>query len=347
MDQNQKSGNNSTNLQAKNITFNNNNLSYEQVQDIALKVFKANFYDLIGIAKDIARARAEEITEKFLEKLHNEFPIGFQQANSPDFQNALFTVQKEYAKCGDEQLGDLLVDLLVDRSKQSNRDILQIVLNESMLTAPKLTIEQISVLSVIFLFRYTKDFSIGDYSNLGLYFDDYLKSNINYLVKNRSCYQHLEYTGCGNISLNPKLLETIISTSYHGLFLKGFTIEKLLQQNITKGLDSKYVISCLNDTSKYQIGFNSHQLLDESFDTFSINKDDREKIKMLFDINKMNSEEVKNKCIETRIYMKNVFDIWNDSPMKNFTLTSVGMAIGHANIKRLKGEFAQLSIWIN
>jgi hypothetical protein len=28
-------------------------------------------------------------------------------------------------------------------------------------------------------------------------------------------------------------------------------------------------------------------------------------------------------------------------------LTSVGISIGHANIKRLVGEFAKLSIWIN
>jgi len=33
--------------------------------------------------------------------------------------------------------------------------------------------------------------------------------------------------------------------------------------------------------------------------------------------------------------------------MKKFTLTSLGIAIGHANIKRLIGEFANLSIWIN
>ncbi|WP_376778330.1 LPO_1073/Vpar_1526 family protein [Stutzerimonas nitrititolerans] len=45
--------------------------------------------------------------------------------------------------------------------------------------------------------------------------------------------------------------------------------------------------------------------------------------------------------------MESVFDTWSDSPMKSFTMTSVGMAIGHANIKRLVGEFASLSIWIN
>jgi hypothetical protein len=68
---------------------------------------------------------------------------------------------------------------------------------------------------------------------------------------------------------------------------------------------------------------------------------------MLFDMARMNDQEIRDKCIEIRPYMNDLFTIWSDSPMKNFTLTSVGMAIAHANIKRLVGEFANLSIWIN
>lgn len=346
MEQIQKAGSNSTNYQAQNMTF-NESLSYDQVHQIALEVFKANFYDLIGIAKDVARSRAEEITEKFLGKLHKEFPDGFQQANSPDFQDSLFTVQKEYAKCGDEQLGDLLVDLLVDRSKQSNRNILQIVLNESMLTAPKLTLEQISVLSVIFLFKYTQSLIVGDHNSLGVYFDRHLKNNVSNLVKNNSSYQHLEYTGCGNISLSEASLEQIISTTYQGLFLKGFTKEQFDEQKIEIGFDSRLFIPCLNDFTKYQVRINSHEQLDKLFDQIGVIQEDRQKIKVLFDMNKMNPEEIKGKCVQIRSYMKDVFDIWNNSPMKNFNLTSVGISIGHANIKRLIGEFAQLSIWIN
>jgi hypothetical protein len=112
-------------------------LNYNDVKNIALDVFKANFYELAGVAKEVARDRAEEITEAFLLKLKQENPDGFKKSDDPDFQYALFTVQKEYARNGDKELGDLLVDLLVDRSKQDQRDILQIVLNESLLTAPK------------------------------------------------------------------------------------------------------------------------------------------------------------------------------------------------------------------
>ena len=45
--------------------------------------------------------------------------------------------------------------------------------------------------------------------------------------------------------------------------------------------------------------------------------------------------------------MAQVFDVWEGSFMQNLSLTSVGVAIAHANIKRHIGEFTDLSIWIN
>src|SRR5690625_3839510 len=102
----QKSGDKSTNIQAEEINI-NQGLSYSEVKEVALDVFKSNFYELSGIAKETARERAETITEEFLQKLNDENPSGFKKADDPDFQHALFTVQKEYARTGDEQLGDL------------------------------------------------------------------------------------------------------------------------------------------------------------------------------------------------------------------------------------------------
>ena len=122
-----------------NVTITKTGLTYAEVRDVALDVFRANFYELAGAARETAKARAEEITEDFLSKLQKEHPAGLEKSHDPDFQYALFTVQREYARNGDKDLGDLLVDLLVDRSKQEQRDILQIVLNESLSTAPKLT----------------------------------------------------------------------------------------------------------------------------------------------------------------------------------------------------------------
>jgi len=347
-DQEQNVAQGGTAIQAGgNVTITKTGLTYAEVRDVALDVFRANFYELAGVAKETAKARAEQITEEFLSKLQKEYPAGLEKSNDPDFQYALFTVQKEYARNGDKDLGDLLVDLLVDRSKQEQRDILQIVLNESLNTAPKLTETQLAVLAVIFLFKYTQNLGIGNHEMLGQYLDRHVAPFAPKVVKNMACYQHLEFSGCGAIGLGEQNLESILGATYQGQFLKGFDAKEVADRGVSIGLDTRFFIPCLNDSSKIQVRANSKESLERAFEAHTITPEDRAKIGALFDVGKMTHAEIRDKCIQIRPYMSGLFETWSESAMKYFTLTSVGIAIGHANIKRLVGEFANLSIWIN
>jgi len=83
------------------------------------------------------------------------------------------------------------------------------------------------------------------------------------------------------------------------------------------------------------------------FDLDSVNDTDRTEINSLFDVGKMSDLEIREKCVAVRPYVADLFTVWSESDIQNFTLTSVGMAIGHANVKRLVGKFADLAIWIN
>jgi len=312
-----------------------------------LDVAKATFYELTGAAKETASVRVEEITDQVIKKLEKDFPAGLQKAKDPDFQYALYTVQKEYARNGDKDLGDLLVDLLVDRSKQDQRDILQIVLNESLATAPKLTDTHLAALAVIFLFKYTQNFGIGNHQMFGDYLDKHLLPFVSKLSKNHAGYQHLQFSGCGSIGLGGNSLEGILGTVYQGQFLKGFDQSEIANRAISVGVDARFFIPCLNDATKLQVNANSKENLEKLLDAQGVSSEDRAKILGLFDLGKMSEPEIKEKLIAIRPYMAEVFEIWTNSPMQTFTLTSVGMAIGHANIKRLIGEFASLAIWIN
>ncbi len=322
-------------------------LTFEDAKAVALDVFKANFHELAKIASEVANQRAMEITEEFLRKLQAEYPNGIGKSQEPDFQHALFMVQKEYALNGDQDLGDLLVDLLVDRSKQDKRNILQIVLNESINTAPKLTSEQLAVLAIIFLLKYTQNHGVGNHDLLGDYLDKHVNPFVDSLVTNTSCFQHLEFAGCGSIQLSSYQLEDVFLNVYRGLFSKGFDESELSERGISIGLDNRLFITCLNDSTKIQVKANNKDVLTNLFDAYSIGSDDREKISTLLDLNLMTQDEVRDKCIHIRPYMEGLFEAWNNSSMRSFTLTSVGMSIGHANLKRLIGEFADLSIWIN
>jgi hypothetical protein len=347
-DQSQDVGNSATAIQAGgSVTVISVGVTSSEARAIALDVARATFYELTGAAKDTASIRVEEITDQVIKKLEKDFPAGLQKAKDPDFQYALFTVQKEYARNGDKDLGDLLVDLLVDRSKQDQRDILQIVLNESLSTAPKLTDTHLAALAVIFLFKYTQHLGIGTHQAFGEYLDKHLLPFVSKLSKNRAGYQHLEFSGCGSVGLAGNGLESILGTTYQGQFLKGFDQSEIVSRAISVGPDSRFFIPCLNDLSKLQVRANSKENLEKHLDAEGVPSEDRTKIVELFDLGKMSESEIKEKVIAIRPYMAEVFEIWTNSPMQTFTLTSVGMAIGHANIKRLIGEFASLSIWIN
>lgn len=345
-DQNAKEG--STAIQAGgNVTITQTGLTVTEVRNVALDVFRSNFFELAGTAKKIAEPRGEQITDLFLSKLQEEFPAGLDKSHDPDFQYALFSVQREYARSGDKDLGDLLVDLLVDRSKQEQRDILQIVLNESLITAPKLTESQLAALTIKFVLQYSQSVGVQNHKMLGVYLDKFVEPFATKLVKNQACYQHLEFCGCGSISALAKKLESILRQSYGGLFVTGFDKTQVDVKAVSIGLDSRFFVPCLNHESHFQVKARSQEALSKKLEEAAVSAEDRVKIMELFAIGKMSEGEIKERFISIRPYMAGVFDTWADSPMKSFRLTSVGIAIGHANVKRLVGEFADLSIWIN
>lgn len=330
--QNLAPSSNLTNYQADKIIVNQQGLTYGEV---------------VQIANDTARQRAEEITRDFLEKLKAENPTGVESTTSPDFQESMFTVQKEFAKCGDKQLGDILVDLLIDRSKEPSRNLKQIVLNEAIKTTPKLTHEQIAALSIIFLLRYSAQKTINNLETFGNYLDLHIQPLLPNLTKNDVSFQHLQYAGCGSIDIASVDLARIWQNSYQGLFFKGFDISEIDSSKISENGISQFIMPCLNNEEKRQINAISAENLDRKLSKTDLSDSEKNYIKSLFNVAKMTPDEIKNKIIEIRPYMAELYDIWENSEMKSFQLTSVGIAIGHANLKKRLKNFTDLSIWIN
>lgn len=320
--------------------------SAAEVRQIALDMARLTFFELAGAAKETLNARVEEITDKVISKLEREYPEGLRKAIDPDFQYALLTVQKQYGRTGDQELGDLLVELLVDRSKHDQRDILQIVLNESLEVAPKLTVPQLAALAIMFLFRYTKDHGVVSDEKLTEYFDEYVLPFSDLLVKNTSTYQHLEFAGCGSVGAGSRGLEHAFLIHYPGLFSKGFALSEA--ESVLHLLGKDFLMVCVNDATKFQIKCLDDAQLNLIIEHTKAVGEQENLIRTLYSKNRMDVKEVRKKCVGLRPYMENVFSCWEDSYMESFNLTSVGMAIGHANIKQAIGrEFADLSIWIN
>lgn len=323
-------------------------LSLDEVRQVAVDLFEANFYRLSLVAREEATIRAEFITERFLRKLSEENPEGFVQANEPSFQHALLTVQTEHAKAGDLDLGDLLVDLLVDRSKQKQRDLLQLVLDESLATAPKLTNGQLANLAVVFIIRYTKNTSVVSHGALGGYLDKFVIPFAEALVTSDSSFSHLEFTGCGSTSaLVSMSVEDLLLTNYPALFSKGLLSKEIADEGFSEDVARRIFVPCLNDPARLQVGIIRESEIEPVLLSRGVPSADIDRTKAIFLRNIMTSDEIRSKILEIRPAMAVVLEKWSNSGMQQLSLTSVGRAIGHANVKRLVGPFGDLAIWIN
>src|SRR5215213_7058317 len=124
----QEGGEGSANYQAENMTI-NNGLNYSEVRQIAIDVFNDNFPELSRKAAREAAERAEYLIDRLLTELKQRAPGAINTMQDPGMQHALFTAQVEYAKSGDKDLGEVLVDILVDRAAVPERSLTQIVLD--------------------------------------------------------------------------------------------------------------------------------------------------------------------------------------------------------------------------
>lgn len=342
----QEGGDNSSNFQGQTVNV-QYGLSYKDVKEIALDVFTSNFVQLKNEAADLAKQRAEEITESFLEKLSEKAPAAIQEFNQPALQDALFTAQKEFAKSGDKELGDLLVDILVDRANAPIRNMLQIVLDESLKIAPKLTIEQIDTITLNFLIIRTLRNGLRDLQEFNQYLLEAIVPFIENSTTENSSYNFIEYLGCGYVRAgNYGKIEEILLRQYKAMFQKGFSKEEF---NTEVGIIEEYnsfIIPCLHDASKFQLNEINDQSLQNRMTERSLNDEQKNKLISIWNKYTMSHSEAKDYLLTVDKGILKLFDLWENSNFKHLELTSVGIAVAHANYRRKTGDTIDLSIWI-
>jgi len=138
--QNQTSGHNSNNLQ---VIQNYNIVSEEHYKQVILENFKRNFLEFHPELEKIIMKRVDDLTYNYIQESQKQNINVLNQASDVGFNCSLYTAQKEYAKNGDTDLGKLLVDILVERTKEEIRSLRQIVLDEALNVISKLTNEQL------------------------------------------------------------------------------------------------------------------------------------------------------------------------------------------------------------
>ncbi|MBF4621504.1 LPO_1073/Vpar_1526 family protein [Clavibacter sp. VKM Ac-2542] len=322
-------------------------LSLSDTRQVALDVFRANSVELQGIAQTIAVARAEQLTQEFLERLFANDAHGGARLADPDMQNVLFTAQKEFARSGEVDLKEALIALLSSRASLPERDLQTLALNEAIVSAPKLTEAQRRALAWIFFLKHTRITGASDVDS----FYQSLSESTNALGVDvpirRADYQHMEYVGVGAIGLTAVSFGSALLSDQEPLFTTGFSEAAVAPPLFSKLRDAGLLMTCRRNIANFQIDVRTETHLKECIESAGLNED-LAAIQQLSKEGRMTDEAVGAEAITRVPALQPFASLWNaeSDGINNVNLTSVGIALGHAYWSRLTGSEAPLSLWL-
>jgi hypothetical protein len=344
----QNAGHHSTNIQGQTV---NMGITVSEARQIALDVFKANALELAGIARDLFEARGRAFIEHYLEVLSRRKPEALCTFRNPDMQYAIFTAQRDSARSGDEDLSDLLIDILVDRAAEQPRNLKRIVLDEALTTAPKLTTQEYDLLSLAFLLQQTQVHcqSIEDFA-------EHVRHTLLPFAHNLPtgpfpCY-HLQYTGCATLDADPasSFLQGLYWDNLH-LFCDGLRRDEISAIMDPTPLEGRLLIPCLRDPNLQQLSevpqFRNHRCEDMAR---SLGVDARA-LEDIIDLQHsrlfLKSDSVAAYFCELIPELVEPIRRWESSKGERLQVTSVGIAIAIANIRRTIGQCFDLDAWMD
>jgi hypothetical protein len=320
-------------------------ITTQELRNLVNTEFHAEFFKLLGMAGDIATARAEAVIEKFIIRIEKDEPEVIQQASDPDFRHAIYMTQKTAARAGDDELEGLLVELLLQRGKQANRNLLQIVLNESLEAVGLLTDEQISTLTLIFLIRYTSTPEVINFYSFVKLADQLFQPYVTNAAYSRGTFSHLSHAGCGSVSLTSIKLAQVLFKVYPGLWQQGVAPDDPSIINLQPYASSR-LVPCEHSPHLLRVNVASQNQLSAVCKQLHISTNDENILTNLLSRPPQSDDQIKINCVKAAPYFANLFEIWDSSEMQNFLISNIGMAIGHANVSRTN-KFEPLNVWIN
>jgi hypothetical protein len=345
--QRQEAGENSTNYQAKEMTI-VQGISYLDAKEIALDVYQKNFIKLSEHATQVALTRAEEFVDDFLGKLQSKNPSLLEGMNQPSIQNSLYSAQKQYAVTGDKELKGLLLDLVVQRCEKEDRSIHQIVLDEAIELASKLTVEQMDVLTINFIISRAQSNQIVNVDTLLAHIDRDILPFISTLEIETSCYEHLTYLGAATVEYTGDVPQMYVgyAKKYNGVFSKGIKLEDFEAVFADDEKARKLMMPCLQYPNLYQVAVLNEKQLDDACTHHGITEEIKIKLSSLMNNSTMPPLEIKEWLLEKRPKINKLFDVWEKTRLHQMFLTTVGIALAQANFQRRTGVELPIDIWV-
>jgi hypothetical protein len=318
-----------------------------QLMHVLVDGFQASTSLPPGPAHSVALARAAAFARSLADRLCAENASADGLLADPGFLYAAQAALVEHSQAGDPLLAGVLVELLIDRAASQPRSMRQLVIEDALTTAPRLTEAQLAGLTLAFLLRYAQHDELVDHLSLGDYFDRYLHPLLDHFPPLPADLQRLQLVGCGTFDAEEVALEAILADVYQGLFVSGLTKDDILvRQMLIEPTDRRFFRSSLLNPTRWQVRARNQQQLIRLCAEHRVSARDREQLLELMRQSALTPAEVRRWCLSLRPYLEPVFEAWDASPLCRLALTPAGIAIARANAARLTGAFADLRIWV-
>ncbi len=233
---NQKSGDNSTNLQVGGaITVNNNAIVLYSIEEVSKQLLGSVFGELPDETKtqitQNQKSYFQALTEN-LQKIVKDSSNLKKVIDSPDFQYISKKASISASRSSSIDLHKNLSSLVVQRVNFDNEDLKRIVYDEAITTIEKLTTDQLKILTLCFLLKRTKLSGLTNLEQFKQYLEQKIKPFIDF-KRTTAEFEHLTYAGCASISIASHDIAGLFKENYPDIFKDTDNPEELLASNHT------------------------------------------------------------------------------------------------------------------
>lgn len=339
-DQKIESVNQSTIVQAKgDINF--NGITAETAIEICKYVVKGELAVYTQDARVEAEKRLLDISKKTIDRITSLKEDLLYRFKEPAIQMALNETFKNHIASGNEELGENLIDLLIERLRVQERTTEQSIIDEARNIIPKLSSNTVSLLAIMVFSKLIFPYNKEQYDDLLLKLAPLVEKfkNINSLD-----IAHLKQVGCGyGVSAFhvAESLEKDLLSIYDLFFRYNISLDELNDifrkySRQTTNSDLLYILGLFSTEGQY-VSFNvgSTKTVTEAF-----NQANKDQLIPLF-------EDLKNKAIpftedEVRCYhiqkdarWQFAFEVFKNEQVTTFQLNPVGVYIGIRQLTKI------------
>lgn len=303
----------------------------------------------IGQAEQLVQARLDEFKQSVLGEFAKAESVGNTEAFAdPDFQHALHEAQKGFVRSGELGLREELVKLLAQRSTEPGRTRTALILNEAIQTIGSLTPQEISALSINFVFCHLQIVSAPGMGHVCAEYRRWLSEFWKDYPEQDFSYEYVNSMRCMTVSqISQSDIWNILVQRYESVFTTGFHREDLPADFPLNSIEE--IFERIPAAQDGRLRFKAPKRSDvvTAITTAGLEPQLHSELLPLYDRTKLSVEDFKSYFLAAVPELAEVVRRWDTTIAKSSNLTGLGKAIAHSALASRTGFHAPLSIWVN